>query len=1264
MARRKAVEDKVTTGDIIDISGEVNIAAGDIIKNIKTIHQRALTAAEEATHARKLENRLLAQGIATLVQNLSAQASEGTESDSPYKGLLPYSLNEAEIFYGRDKARKDLLAHIKQSPLTVLHAESGAGKSSLLQAGIAAQLIANGDLAVYLRPYHADPVEFIKRMFLPELTQAPVLADAPLREFLRQVCTVLGPKVNLYLLLDQFEEFFQLKKEERQPFLESLADCLNDPSLKVRWVLALRKEALSDLAELESFGITQFKNTYRLDRLSRAEAQEAMVEPARRYGITFEPALTEHILDTLTTNDEIRPTHLQLVCSALTDDLPEEKTLTLEYYTEQEGGTEGILRDYLKRQLEDLPAGEQALSWKVLRALITADGQRAVKTNDQLIQELKTSGVTKKQIATILGRLVERRLLFTQTQPATEEVFELAHDYLIKEIELDPQEQALKAAQELLDQEARTYQRHKTLLTAELLAVIQPYHNELNFSAEAKALLSESQKAVQEEQRSRERRRNITLGISSAIAIAMTLLAIWGFRSSGEAKRQGNIALARQLVAQAQSIHGTRESTAILLAAQSLRLFPISGAAQIYQDSLLVTPIAGIAKDENVTSVAFSPDGKYLVSGGGTSARVWDVISGEEITHMTHDGDVTAVLFSPNGKYVLSQGGTSARVWEALSGKEVARIIHHDPFYSIAFSPDSKYVVTGSMDNSACVWEARTGKEVTCMIHNGPVYSVDFSPDSKHVVSAGFDGTVRVWWALTGKEVAHTHMTHDGFVDSVAFSPNGNYVVSGSVDGTARVWDPLTGQEIARRFHAGGVYSVAFSPDGNYVVSGSADDTAVVWRVQAGAEEVAHMTHYGDVFFVAFSPDGKYVMTGSDDHTAHVWKISTNREISQTIGSASATEVGRITYLGLVMAIAFSPDGKHVASVSSDGVSVWDAFPKNERARMVNNHHITTLSFSPDAQYVMTGSDDHTARVWKISTSEEKAHMMHDGSVTSVSFSPNRKYVVSTSQDDTARVWEALTGKEIARMTHDNVVNSAAFSPDGKYVVSGGDKTARVWEAMTGKEVARTTHDASVYSVAFSQDGKYAVSGSEDGIARVWEALTGKEVAHNTYDGSVTSVAFSPKGKYVVSGSEDGTARVWEALTGKEVARMTHDSGVTSVAFSPNGKYVVSGSEDGTARVWEAATGEEIIRMTHDDSVTSAVFSSDGQYVASGGSDGTARVWLYQPDTLRREACALVQRNLTPGEWTQYVRNARPYQRVCDDFPIEPEATPTLNVVP
>jgi hypothetical protein len=480
----------VSVGNISDNSGEVNIAGGDIIQNIKTIHQRALTASEEAAQARKLERQLLAQGIGMLMESLSAQASQVGESNAPYKGLLSYGLSEAQMFYGRKKAKKDLLTCIHQSSLTILHAESGAGKSSLLQAGIAAHLIASGHLVVYLRPHDAEPVDFIKQVFLPELTQAHALEETSLREFLRQVCVVLGPKVNLYLFLDQFEEFFQfLKKEERQRFLSALADCLNDPGLNVRWVLAVRGEALSNLSELESFGIDPFKNTYRLNRLSRAEAREVMVEPARRFGIQFEQALIDHVLDTLTANDEVMPTHLQLVCSALTDDLPEDKILTLAYYREQEGDTERILREYLKRQLEHLSAEEQDLAWKVLRALITSDHHRGVKTYNEIMQELKIYSIDAAKINTILARLIQRRLLITQMTSI--ETYELAHDYLLGEIALDPATIQRKQAEELLNDGFKVWRRdHKLLLGKEHLANLETEERKLPLSmGEEKAAL-------------------------------------------------------------------------------------------------------------------------------------------------------------------------------------------------------------------------------------------------------------------------------------------------------------------------------------------------------------------------------------------------------------------------------------------------------------------------------------------------------------------------------------------------------------------------------------------------------------------------------------------------------------------------------------------------------------------------------------------------------------------------------------------------------
>jgi WD40 repeat protein len=194
-----------------------------------------------------------------------------------------------------------------------------------------------------------------------------------------------------------------------------------------------------------------------------------------------------------------------------------------------------------------------------------------------------------------------------------------------------------------------------------------------------------------------------------------------------------------------------------------------------------------------VTSVAFSPDGKYVIAGSSDgTARVWELATGRKIIRSVCS--LTDVAFSPDGKHVVSWGNVRGAprvfticVWEAITGGEVTHMGHNGTVYSVAFSPDGKYVVSGSADRTARVWEAATGKEIARMTHDGEVYSVAFSPDGKYVVSSGgLDGTARVWEAETGKEIAR--MTHDSGVFSVAFSPDRKYVVSGSWDGTVRVW--------------------------------------------------------------------------------------------------------------------------------------------------------------------------------------------------------------------------------------------------------------------------------------------------------------------------------------------------------------------------------------------------------------------------------------------------------------------------------------------
>jgi WD40 repeat protein/energy-coupling factor transporter ATP-binding protein EcfA2 len=371
-----------------------------------------------------------------------------------------------------------------------------------------------------------------------------------------------------------------------------------------------------------------------------------------------------------------------------------------------------------------------------------------------------------------------------------------------------------------------------------------------NSTSDANRLISEARRVTAESA-------NSTAEAERSISEAAKSTAV-GERNRAEA--QADISLARQLAAQAQEILLSQPNQLIragLISIESLKLYPEKGGNQALADALQLMPklITRMTHDDDVYSVAFSPDGGWVASGSADgTARVWEAASGREVARMTHDVLVSSVAFSPDGGWVASGSGDgTARVWEAASGREVARMTHDGWVSSVAFSPDGGWVASGSWDGTARVWEAASGREVARMTHYGWVDSVAFSPDGGWVASVSRDGTARVWEAASGREVAR--MTHDDVVSSVAFSPDGGWVASGSEDDTARVWEAASGREVARMTHDDRVSSVAFSPDGGWVASGSEDGTARVWEAASG-REVTRMTHDGVVSSVAFSPDG------------------------------------------------------------------------------------------------------------------------------------------------------------------------------------------------------------------------------------------------------------------------------------------------------------------------------------------------------------------------------------------------------------------------
>lgn len=305
-----------------------------------------------------------------------------------------------------------------------------------------------------------------------------------------------------------------------------------------------------------------------------------------------------------------------------------------------------------------------------------------------------------------------------------------------------------------------------------------------------------------------------------------------------------------------------------------------------------------------VTSVAFSPDSKSIVtvSGNltltsrGNTVKVWDVATGEERLTLPEQTGVVSVAFSHDGKRIVTGGRDKmARVWDAQTGQKLLTLTGHElGIWAVAFSPDGKRIVTGSGDafnpnfnpewlgkfTTAKVWDAQTGRELlTLKGHQGDVTSVAFSSDGERIVTGGMfervsnskDRIAKVWDAETGKEL-HTLKGHTDWVSSVAFSPDGKQIVTGSGDYTAKVWDAATGKEkITLKGQAADVRSVAFSPDGKRIVTGSADKTAKVWDAQTGKETLTLKGHTDAIMCVAFSPDGKRILTGSSDRTAKVW---------------------------------------------------------------------------------------------------------------------------------------------------------------------------------------------------------------------------------------------------------------------------------------------------------------------------------------------------------------------------------------------------------
>ncbi|MCL2211628.1 MAG: WD40 repeat domain-containing protein [Treponema sp.] len=319
-------------------------------------------------------------------------------------------------------------------------------------------------------------------------------------------------------------------------------------------------------------------------------------------------------------------------------------------------------------------------------------------------------------------------------------------------------------------------------------------------------------------------------------------------------------------------------------------------------------------------------------------------------------------------------------------------------------------------------------------------------------------------------------------------------------------------------------------------------------RVDTG--DLEKKEHLESIHSVAFSPDGRYFLSGSRDSTVKLWDTFTGRLIR-----------------------TFSTSGLQIPGYLSDGSEFLSGGAQG----------VNTVVFSPDGNYILSGSNDNLIRLWDVNTGRLiRIFSSHSSSVQSVAFSPDGNQFISAGSwgDNTIKLWDVKTGRLVRTFSgHTNEVKSVAFSPYGSQFLSCSfENIFRLWDVGTGRLIETFSgHTKEVNSVAFSFDGRPIISGSSDNTIRLWNVKINRTIKiFSGHTNNINSVEFSPDDSKIVSCSNDGTIKLWDVGTGRLIRTFSGDSIVYSVAFSPDGKLIISGFEDSTIKIWDAITGKLI----------------------------------------------------------------------------------------